>query len=387
MPTRPIEYVPQPFVRGQFTPSTATLGDALRRRGQIESDMALSRGQGSANVWAGLALAFNNYQQAVREQKVAEAALAQREQARQDELEERRVRQAEQKAEREATEKHRKVTEDRLAEAADRDARNELAAATQPGVLHPSLVPILEKTGRVRVQDGVPVFLRTPEQVRQADVDAATRKREDAAAAERLADNERAAAGATEQARHNKVMESIAQQNANTAAEHPRTPAKMPAAMAEKVAASQTSLAALDRLETLYKDTYIGPVAGRYNQRERSAPSIPGMNLLPDAPEGFEEFAAETATLKNQIIQAITGAAVGVQEAQRIQAQIPELTDHPKTWKAKAAATRRNLQALMANQVQVGTAAEPLPNGTTVEINPSAGGLRILSITPVRTPK
>ena len=146
-------------------------------------------------------------------------------------------------------------------------------------------------------------------------------------------------------------------------------PPKMPATMAQTVAAAQTSLAALDRLEQLYSDEKVGPVAGRYNTMERGSPSLIG-GLLPDAPEGFEDFAAESATLKNQIIQAITGAAVGVQEQKRILGQIPDVTDTPMNWRAKAAATKRNLQELMANQVRMGGGAAPVQPGASVTLRP-----------------
>jgi hypothetical protein len=140
---------------------------------------------------------------------------------------------------------------------------------------------------------------------------------------------------------------------------------KLPVTMATAVAAAQTSLAGLDRLERLYSDDKVGPLAGRYNKVERSAPSVIG-GLMPDAPKDFEEFAAESATLKNQVIQAITGAAVGVKEQERIMGQIPDVTNMPSVWKARAKATRRNLQELMANQTQMGTGAAEVAPGSSV---------------------
>jgi hypothetical protein len=121
-------------------------------------------------------------------------------------------------------------------------------------------------------------------------------------------------------------------------------------AAADKVASAKTSLDVLSRLEQLYSDDKVGPIAGRYNAMERGAPSVLGA-VMPDAPAGFEDFNAESATLKNQVIQAVTGAAVSAQEQVRIMGQIPQTTDTPANWKAKAAATRRNLQALQANIV------------------------------------
>jgi len=135
-------------------------------------------------------------------------------------------------------------------------------------------------------------------------------------------------------------------------------------AAADKVAAATTSLDVLDRLQSLYSDDKVGPIAGRYNTMERGAPSVLGA-VMPDAPEGFEEFAAESATLKNQIIQAVTGAAVSAQEQTRILQQIPQVQDTPANWKAKAAATRRNLEALRSNIV-AGPQGAMEPRGATV---------------------
>lgn len=145
-----------------------------------------------------------------------------------------------------------------------------------------------------------------------------------------------------------------------------KAPAKLPVSMATSVSAAKTSLAGLDRLESLYSDDKVGPIAGRYNKAERGAPAALA-GLMPDAPKDFEEFAAESATLKNQVIQAITGAAVGVKEQERIMAQIPDVNNTPANWKARAKATRRNLQELMANQTQLGTGAAEASPGAAVD--------------------
>jgi hypothetical protein len=51
---------------------------------------------------------------------------------------------------------------------------------------------------------------------------------------------------------------------------------------------------------------------------------------------------AEVATIKNSVIQMITGAAVGVQEAGRIMAQLPDMTQSPETFTARWQQTREN---------------------------------------------
>ena len=93
----------------------------------------------------------------------------------------------------------------RATTAAERAQLERDVAATRPGVVSPALFEQVKRLSpsmatRFQVQDGAPVLLRTPEQTRQAELDAA-------AATERQTDNTRA-----------DRQLAVAQQRANTAA-------------------------------------------------------------------------------------------------------------------------------------------------------------------------
>ena len=127
---------------------------------------------------------------------------------------------------------------------------------------------------------------------------------------------------------------------------------KLPAAIAEKVAGVEQSAAVLDNLEKIKKDDWIGPIAGRVSKGKIT---VPGLNVDPD----LAEFSADTATLKNAVIKATTGAAMSEPEAQRIMEQIPDLTDKPEVWAAKAKTTRRNLALLRRRMLELSGVPQP----------------------------
>lgn len=168
--------------------------------------------------------------------------------------------------------------------------------------------------------------------------------------------------------------------------EQGQAPVTLPAALAERVASAQTSMATLDRLRQLYRPEYIGPLAGRQNQFIQG---MPGMS----ADQGFAEFSAETATLKNAIIKAITGAQMSEPEAKRIMQQVPDVTDKPEVWIAKAASTERNLKELMARTLQLGTGRsdlmpDPMRTSATIQRpgqvpTPAADPTLLLELDPI----
>jgi hypothetical protein len=86
-------------------------------------------------------------------------------------------------------------------------------------------------------------------------------------------------------------------------------------------------------------DKLVGPAVGRYNQVNMN---IPGTKVDPEV----AEFYAEVAALKNRMITAITGAAMGVQETDRIMNELPDVTQKPEVFIARMAATERNRQAV-----------------------------------------
>lgn len=145
----------------------------------------------------------------------------------------------------------------------------------------------------------------------------------------------------------------IAQSNAAAAnAERRRvvTPPRQSAATTEKIAKLEQSVGMLDDMEATLNESWLGPIQGRATEASINMPGI-------EVGDDLAQFAAQTAALKNATIQAITGAAMGEQEAKRIMAQIPSFTDKPNVWRQKAAATRKNLE-LLADKMMQGQAAQ-----------------------------
>lgn len=122
--------------------------------------------------------------------------------------------------------------------------------------------------------------------------------------------------------------------------------AKLSAAAIEKVAGIEQSLGILNDLETLKKDEWLGPATGRYTEFKINLPGA-------DVPNDLAKFAAQTATLKNAVVKAVTGAAMSEPEAKRIMAQVPNFTDKPNVWKQKLDATRENLSLLRRRTIEL----------------------------------
>lgn len=115
---------------------------------------------------------------------------------------------------------------------------------------------------------------------------------------------------------------------------------QMASSLKERVAGTQVSLDTLHNLRHGFKDEFVGPAGGRMRTFGQSIP------LLPVNPD-FARFSADSATLKNAIIKAITGAQMSEPEAKRITEQIPMVTDKPDVWRAKADASEQNLRMLL----------------------------------------
>jgi hypothetical protein len=151
--------------------------------------------------------------------------------------------------------------------------------------------------------------------------------------------------------------------------------------MLSGIEASQHVLSKLEgRLEGV-KDK-IGPLAGNWSKAMQKTPGV-GV----DKP--FADFSAESATLKNSVIKAITGAQMSEPEGRRILEQVPLETDKPEVWQSKAVATRDNLgymrERIIANAG--GVSAEPtgmdVPAGAETEaqggnVAPRKTGFRIV---------
>jgi hypothetical protein len=217
-------------------------------------------------------------------------------------------------------------------------------------------------------------WLREQNDAEQAAATAAT-----AAASVTRAEN-----AAAETARHNRVMESQGttreerlRESAVIWVRDPNNPAgpaipmlksqvveagaKAPASQAlqTQVTKNEASTQELDRLEAQFKPEYVGLFAGPGNVLKSKLPALGGLNP-PD--EGFSDFKATTAAVRNKIINAITGASVGgTQEATRIMDQIPGESDQPHVWRSKLKATRRNLADLEIAMANIAAGGKPGP--------------------------
>jgi hypothetical protein len=83
-------------------------------------------------------------------------------------------------------------------------------------------------------------------------------------------------------------------------------------------------------------ETWLGPIAGR---AASASIALPGMSVS----DNLAQFDATEATLKNEMIRAITGAAMGVEEEKRILSQLPTKNDKPNVWRQKLAVSMANL--------------------------------------------
>jgi len=116
---------------------------------------------------------------------------------------------------------------------------------------------------------------------------------------------------------------------------------------------SETNINELQNITNMFKPEYVGPAVGRYYS---AAQLMPG-DALPQPPEGFADFASAVAHNRSQIINLITGAAVGKDEQKRIEAEIPLVSDRPEVFQAKIRQSEKNKQRLIdiINRTKGGT--------------------------------
>lgn len=112
------------------------------------------------------------------------------------------------------------------------------------------------------------------------------------------------------------------------------------------MAEQETGLVLLDDITRLYRPELVGPVVARATQARMK---IPG---APDVPQETAEFYAGVASLRNEIIKMMSGAAVSGSEEARMRSQLPDVTDKPSVFQAKLAQTRRNRETLLALTAQ-----------------------------------
>lgn len=147
-------------------------------------------------------------------------------------------------------------------------------------------------------------------------------------------------------------------------------PAAPPAQIRTQAISNDVGLDQLDRLEQMFNEgasDLIGPAEGRARSIGRQVPLIPSN-------QAFSDFAAATAAFRNAVIKAITGAQMSEPEARRIMDQIPEVSDKPIDWQAKAKQTRLNLQDLQRRIGETRGSSTPPPT--------SGGSFRVVGSRP-----
>ena len=119
-----------------------------------------------------------------------------------------------------------------------------------------------------------------------------------------------------------------------------------PASAAERtaIAEARSSIDDLYNLKALFKEEFVGPVAGRI---------APPAGLVGGTTKQQEDFMAATSAFKNMIIKQITGAQMSESEAKRIMKQIPDITDPPVRWKAKWEQSLKNIERIKKHRLQI----------------------------------
>ena len=141
----------------------------------------------------------------------------------------------------------------------------------------------------------------------------------------------------------------------------------------ERIAGADASLAVLANMRLLYPKVQdaIGPWVATLTEVKMA---LPGERKIPT---NVARFFADSYTLKNAVIKAITGAQMSEPEAKRISAQIPLPSDRPEVWEQKALSTIDNLSLMRQRFFELsgsvsptasqtpGGAPEPMPSHAT----------------------
>jgi hypothetical protein len=107
----------------------------------------------------------------------------------------------------------------------------------------------------------------------------------------------------------------------------------------EKMAAAETAVYQLGEVKRLFNPDWVGPAAGRYKTMQLAVAGERGE-------QGLAEMAAQVASLKNQIINLRTGAAMSEPEAQRIMQEIPDMNNPPDVFLSRMDVTQKNIEFL-----------------------------------------
>ena len=117
-----------------------------------------------------------------------------------------------------------------------------------------------------------------------------------------------------------------------------RAPGQVSAGERTKIAEEEAGIEALNRIESMVDEAYVGPIKGRIGQLK----DIWGGNSQKQS-----EFYAAIASLKNSTIKLITGAQMSEVEAKRIMKEIPDISNPLSVLKARLNQTRINRKMLL----------------------------------------
>lgn len=232
MPIVPVSYVDQPLVMKRVTPDYSRLAALYTQGGDTLANLALQRGQNTAQTLARLGALYSGFQEFQQQQKAQKAALALRLQEHNDEIAEKDKDRAERKSERDDAAKREQLTQDRgaarwmvdnavpgpvdsaLADFARRfpeTAARFNRETTLPATVTPGALGEVSQT-----PDSFDVLNPSAQQVRQAALDAATERERQAVETRARRDDMRADRQLDATIANQKTMAGIAQQNANT---------------------------------------------------------------------------------------------------------------------------------------------------------------------------
>lgn len=143
--------------------------------------------------------------------------------------------------------------------------------------------------------------------------------------------------------------------------------APVPAGVQTQVIQNEATDTQMDDIQKLFdsggKDR-IGPAAGRMNTFKQIVPnSVLGAVGASPTDETFNNMAAASQTLMNQITRANSGQAVSKAEETRMLNQVPNVNDKPEVWQAKFNQTRKNIAYLKGIVSRSGSQSAPATGG------------------------
>lgn len=146
-------------------------------------------------------------------------------------------------------------------------------------------------------------------------------------------------------------------------------PAAPTGAQRSQLSTTQAAHDIIGRIKGGFNPEWVGPAAGRWNSLQQV---IPGFQVSGD----IANFYANTDTLLNSVLNALSGAAVNEHEAARIKGQVPTKNDKPEVFMAKLKATEDNMNSLEGRLTQhpmAGPAQQPFTPAPSHTQAPPAG--------------